>query len=289
MSVVKDLQPVELAPESWSQPGGRPDPLMRRKHGLIGAPVSRIDGPLKVQGKATFAAEFPIDRMVYGSLVFSTVAKGRIATLDTAKAEAAPGVVLVMTHRNAPRMQPMPMILTGGKALGGDNLPILQDDNIHWNGQPIAVVLAETQEQADYAASLVQATYAAEPATTAFAKAKEKGVEQGHFFGQPIKVEIGDAEGALAAAAVKVDATYTTPRHNHNPIEPHAVTVMWKGDELVVHDATQGVSHVAWSLAKIFGLDERQVHVTSPYVGGGFGSKTLWARRRRSFRGGPSA
>jgi xanthine dehydrogenase YagR molybdenum-binding subunit len=276
MSVVEDLQPVELASENWLAPGGRPDPLMRRKHGLIGAPVSRIDGPLKVQGRATFAAEFPIDQMVYGALAFSSVAKGRIATLDTAKAEAAPGVVLVMTHKNAPRMQPMPMILTGPKALGGDNLPILQDDRIHWNGQPIAVVLAETQEQADYATSLIRATYAAEPALTDFAEAKAKGVEQGQFFGQPLKLEIGDAKAALATAAVKVDNRYWTPRHTHNAIEPHAVTVMWTGDALVVHDASQAVSHAAWSLAQIFGLDESQVHVTSPYVGGGFGSKTFW-------------
>jgi xanthine dehydrogenase YagR molybdenum-binding subunit len=276
MSQVEELQPVELASEGWLSPGGRPDPLIRRKHGLIGAPVSRIDGPLKVQGRATFAAEFPIDGMVYAALAFSRVAKGRIATLDTAEAKAAPGVVLVMTHRNAPRMQPMPMILTGGKALGGDNLPILQDDRIHWNGQPIAVVLAETQEQADEAASLIHATYAVEPAITAFAEGKAKGVEQGQFFGQPIKVEIGDAEGALASAAVKVDEIYWTPRHNHNPIEPHAVTVAWNGDALRVHDASQAVSHSAWSLAQIFGLDEKQVHVTSPYVGGGFGSKTMW-------------
>jgi len=276
MSSLEDLKPVELAAESWLSPGGRPDPLARSKHGLIGAPVSRIDGPLKVQGKATFAAEFPIDRMVYAALVFSTVPKGRIATLDTAQAEAAPGVVLVMTHKNAPRMKSMPMILTGPKALGGDNLPILQDDRIDWNGQPIAVVLGETQEEADYAASLIHATYTAAPSITDFAEAKAKGVEQGQFFGQPLKLEIGDAEAALAAAAVKVDENYSTPRHNHNAIEPHAVTVFWKGEELVVHDASQAVSHAAWSLAQIFGLDERQVHVTSPYVGGGFGSKTFW-------------
>jgi xanthine dehydrogenase YagR molybdenum-binding subunit len=276
MSHIEDLQPVELASESWLSPGGVPDPLMRRKHGLIGAPVSRIDGPLKVQGKATFAAEFPIDGMVYGALAFSSVAKGRIAMLDTAEAEGAPGVVLVMTYRNAPRMQSMPMILTGAKALGGDNLPILQNDRIYWNGQPIAVVLAHTQEQADYAASLIHATYAPDSAVTDFAKAKAAGVEQGQFFGQPLKLEIGDAEQALASAAVKVDAAYSTPRHNHNAIEPHAATVMWTGDELVVHDASQGVSHSAWSLAQIFGLDEKQVHVTSPYVGGGFGSKTFW-------------
>jgi xanthine dehydrogenase YagR molybdenum-binding subunit len=276
MTALEDLQPVELASDNWFEPSGRPDPLIRRKHGLIGAPVSRIDGPLKVQGKATFAAEFPMDGMVYAALAFSSIAKGRITTLDTTEAEAAPGVVLVMTHRNAPRMSPMPMILTGPKALGGDNLPILQDDRVHWNGQPIAVVLAETQEQANHAAASIHATYAPEPAVTAFAEAKAASVEQGQFFGHPLRIEIGDAEAALTAAAVKVDARYSTPWHTHNALEPHAITLAWRGDELSVHDASQAVSHAAWSLAKVFDLDESQVHVTSPYVGGGFGSKTFW-------------
>jgi xanthine dehydrogenase YagR molybdenum-binding subunit len=267
--------PVELAPNAWL-PGGRPDPLSRRKHGLIGAPVSRIDGPLKVQGKATFAAEFPLERMVYAAVACSTVPTGRIATCETREAEAAPGVVLVMTHKNAPRMQPMPLFMTLEKAAGGDNLPIMQDDRIHWNGQPVAVVLAETQEQADHARSLIRVTYEAAPAVTAFDAAKANGTETGVFQGEPLALAIGDAEGALAAAAVKVDAVYWTPRHSHNAIEPHAATVAWQDDHLVVHDASQAVAHTAWSLAHVFGLDEKQVHVTSPYVGGGFGSKTLW-------------
>jgi xanthine dehydrogenase YagR molybdenum-binding subunit len=267
--------PVELAPNAWL-PGGRPDPISRRKHGLIGAPVSRIDGPLKVQGKATFAAEFPLERMVYAAVAFSTVPTGRIATCETRDAEAAPGVVLVMTHKNAPRMQPMPLFMTLEKAAGGDNLPIMQDDRIHWNGQPVAVVLAETQEQADHARSLIRVTYEAAPAVTAFDAAKANGTETGVFQGEPLALAIGDAEAALAAAAVKVDAVYCTPRHSHNAIEPHAATVAWHGDDLVVHDASQAVAHTAWSLAHVFGLDEKQVHVTSPYVGGGFGSKTLW-------------
>jgi xanthine dehydrogenase YagR molybdenum-binding subunit len=266
---------AELAPESWSS-GNKPDPLVRRKHGLIGAPISRIDGPLKVQGKAKFAAEFPLDRMLYAALAFSTIAKGRIAALETQKAEAVSGVVLVMTYRNAPRLNPMPLFMTGEKAAGGDNLPIMQDERIHWNGQPIAVVLAETQEQADYAASLIHATYEAEPAITSFGEAKDKGTEPGEFMGQKLKQEIGDAQSALSAAAVKVDAIYCTPRHTHNAIEPHATTLAWQGDALVVHDASQAVSHTAWSLAHVFGVDEKQVHVTSPYVGGGFGSKTVW-------------
>ena len=265
---------LELAPDSWI-PGGKPDPLIRHKHGLIGTAVSRLDGPLKVKGTARFAAEFPLDDMVYAALAYSTVAKGRIVTLDTAAAEAAPGVVLVMTYRNAPRLAPPPMFMTAAKAAAGDDLPIMQDDRIHWNGEPIAVVLAETQEQADHAKSLIRATYETQPATTAFAAAKAD-LKPGTFQGEPMLVEIGDAEAALAAAPVKIDVTYTTPRHNHNAIELHAATLAWQDDDLVIHDASQCVAHTAWTVAQVFGLDECQVHVTSPYVGGGFGGKTLW-------------
>jgi xanthine dehydrogenase YagR molybdenum-binding subunit len=263
------------AANTWI-PGRNPDPLIRHKHGLIGAPVSRLDGPLKVQGRARFAAEFPMEGLLYAALTYSTVPKGRIAALDTRAAEAAPGVVLVMTHVNAPRMKPAPLFLSAEKAGSGDDLPIMQDDLISWNGQPIAIVLAETQEQADHAKSLIRATYQAEEATTSFAAAKGQGSETGVFFGQPLKLEIGNAEAALAAAPYKVDLTFHTPRHNHNAIEPHAATLAWDGDNLIVHDCTQGVQHTAWSLAHIFGIEEKQVHVTAPYVGGGFGGKILW-------------
>ena len=266
---------IELAPDGWV-PGGRPDPLIRQQHGHVGTPVSRIDGPLKVQGRATFAAEFAPAGIAYAAVAFATVAKGRIATLDTAAAEAAPGVTLVMTHRNAPRMAPMPLFMTSEKANGGDDLPVMQDDRVHWNGQPIAVVLAETQEQADHAKSLIRATYDEEPSVTTFAEAKANGTEPGMFMGEPLKVAIGDADAALADAAVSVDATYTTPRHTHNAIEPHAVTVAWQGERLRLHDASQAVAHTAWSIGHVFGIAEDQVHVTSPFVGGGFGSKTLW-------------
>lgn len=266
---------IAVAPDAW-MPGGKPDPLLAHRSGLIGAPVSRLDGPLKVQGQARFAAEFPMEGMVYAALVYSTVPRGRIATLDTRAAQSAPGVVLVMTHENAPRMKPMPLFMSKDKAAGGDDLPVLQDDQVHWNGQPIALVLAQTQEQADHATSLVRVVYDTEPAMTGFDAAKAKGTKPGTFQGEPLKLEIGDAEAALAAAAHRVDAMYTTPRHNHNAIELHAATLAWKGDELVIHDASQGVAHMAWSMAEIFGIDEKQVHVTSPYVGGGFGSKTLW-------------
>jgi xanthine dehydrogenase YagR molybdenum-binding subunit len=181
-----------------------------------------------------------------------------------------------MTYRNAPRMQPTPLFYTAEKAAGGDNVPVMQDDRIQWNGQPIAVVLAETQEQADHAKSLIRVSYEAEPATTAFAAARARGTEPALFMGKPLRRKIGDADAALAAAPVKVDATYTTPRQNHNAIEPHAATVAWHGEELLVHDASQWVTATAWSLGQVFGIDESKVHVTSPYVGGGFGAKILW-------------
>jgi len=266
---------IALAPDSFI-PGGKPDPLIGHKHGLIGAPVSRIDGPLKVCGRATFAAEFPLEGLTYAALKYSTIARGRMTGIDTAAAEAAPGVVLVMTHRNAPPLKPPPVFMSQPKACGPDDAPLMQDDRIHWNGQPVALVLAETQEQADHAQSLIRVTYAEESPVTSLEAAKARGAEPGVFMGEPLKLAIHDAEAMLAAAPHKVDLRYTTPRHNHSPIELHGCTLAWEGDTLRVHDASQAVAHEAWTLAQVFGIEEDKVHVTSPFVGGGFGSKLLW-------------
>ncbi|WP_174285787.1 xanthine dehydrogenase family protein molybdopterin-binding subunit [Sphingomonas bacterium] len=266
---------VPLAPDRWI-PGGVPDPLIARKHGLIGTPVSRLDGPLKVQGSARFAAEVKLDDMTHAALVYGAIPRGRIAALDTGAAETAPGVVLVMTHRNAPRMNPPAVFGSSPTAVGPSDLPIMQDDRIHWNGQPIALVLAETQEQADHAASLIVATYAVEPSTSSFAEAKAAGAEPGLFMGQPLLNEIGDADAEFAAAPYKVDNVYRTPRHNHNAIEPHAAILAWEGDTLRIHDASQMVTGTAATIADVFDLKPEEVRITSPYVGGGFGSKGLW-------------
>jgi len=266
---------IELAPDRWV-PGGVPDPLIRAQHGLIGTPVSRVDGPLKVTGKARFAAEFSPDGMAYGALVYSTVARGRIISIDTTEAEASDGVVLIMTHHNAPKMKAPAKFLAQPKGASGDDLPVMQDDQIHWNGQPVALVLANTQEQADHSAALIRARYEVESSTTAFGYARSVARQPDSVLGQSPELKIGDAEATFAAAPHRVDLMFRTPLHNHNAIEPHAVTVAWIGDDLRVHDASQGVVFAAWTLADVFGLDETQVHVTSPYVGGGFGGKTLW-------------
>jgi xanthine dehydrogenase YagR molybdenum-binding subunit len=266
---------IALAPDGWT-PGGHPDPMMHHKHGLIGASISRIDGPLKVSGKAQFCAEFPMERQTYAALKYSTIARGRITEIDTAAAETAPGVVLVMTHRNAPKLNKAPPFMSKPKAAGPDDLPIMQDDRVHWNGQPVAIVLAETQEQAEHAQTLIRVTYEEQNPVISLAAAKANGTESGLFMGEPLKQKVGDAEAALAAAPHKVDVAYTTPRHHHAPIELHACTLAWEGDELRIHDASQAVVHEAWTIAQVFGLEEKQVRLTSPFVGGGFGSKLLW-------------
>ena len=266
---------VPLAPDSWI-PGGVPDPLIARKHGTIGTSVSRLDGPLKVQGAARFAAEVRLENMAYAALRYATIARGRIAAIDTVAAQTAPGVMLVMTHLNAPRMNPPAVFGTSPTAVGQNDLPILQDDRIHWNGQPIALVLAETQEQADHAASLMRVTYAEEPSTTSLAQARAEGSQPGLFMGQPLLNEVGDAESVLAEAAHRVDQVYRTPRHNHNPIEPHGATLAWVDGDLVIHDMNQMVTATAATIAGVFDLKPEQVQVTSPYVGGGFGCKALW-------------
>ena len=273
MNVVQKA--IEHAPDAW-MPGGTPDRLITHKHGLIGAPVTRIDGPLKVKGAAPFSAEFPLPEMLYAAVAFSTIARGRITSLDTAAAEAASGVKLVMTWKNAPKLKPTPLFNSSPKAAGPSDLPIMQNSSIHWNGEAIALVLADTQEQADYAKSLIRATYQEEPAVTDFEQAIKNAREPKNILGEKPMVKEGDAESALSSARHRVDAIFRTPRQNHNPIELHAVTLFWEDGELYVHDASQAVAQTAWTLAEVFKLDEKKVHVSSPYVGGGFGSKTLW-------------
>jgi xanthine dehydrogenase YagR molybdenum-binding subunit len=261
---------VGLVPGRWLPgPGGHPDPLAQR-HGLIGAPIPRLDGPLKVRGAAPFAAEFPMKDLLYAAFVYSTIAKGRIRTLDTSQAERASGVALVMTHRNAPQVPGKEP--SGAAADQEDHVPIMKNDKIYWNGQPIAVVLAESQEEADYAASLVCATYDVETATTVFDDAKAHTRHE-LYFGEPLTKEIGNAEAALAASRYRVDQTYRTPFHNHNAMELHAATLAWDGNKLTVHDCTQGVTQIAQVLSKHLGLKEEQVQISAPFVGGAFGGK----------------
>jgi xanthine dehydrogenase YagR molybdenum-binding subunit len=241
---------------------------------FIGQPVSRIDGRQKVTGGATYAAEFDVPGLAHGAIVRSTVANGRIASIDSAAAERAPGVVAVLTHRNAPRLA-----YRAHKAVVdpdvGERLHVLQDDRVSHQGQPIALVIADTLEQANHAATLVRITYASETGTIDITRAEpvlptRQQPDQPER--RPSETRRGDPEGAFAAAEVKVDQTYVIPRENHNPIEMHATIAAWDGDRLTLWDKTQWVHNTADEIAAVFGIPAQNIRVVSPFVGGAFGS-----------------
>ncbi|MBX3569627.1 MAG: xanthine dehydrogenase family protein molybdopterin-binding subunit [Rhizobiaceae bacterium] len=267
---------IGWVPGQWL-PGGKPDPLITRR-GAVGRQASRLDGPAKVTGTARFAAEVAIEGLCYASLVHSPVTRGRITGIDSSAAERAPGVVRVITHRSMPRVaSPALMSMADMGAVGNSSLPILQDDEIHYNGQIVAAVVAETQEQADHAASLLRIDYAEANAATRFEDAKSAARTMPSLLFDTNHRKVGDAERELARSAHRVDETYRTPWQSHNAIELHAVTVAWDGDDrLTVHDATQMIAPSAAALARIFDLKRDNVRVLSPFVGGGFGGKGMW-------------
>ncbi|HZP67770.1 MAG TPA: xanthine dehydrogenase family protein molybdopterin-binding subunit [Rudaea sp.] len=242
---------------------------------VVGAPLTRIDGRAKVCGEARYAGDFDASRVAHAVLVQSAIAKGRISAVHSEKAAAAPGVLLVMTHTNAPKL---PEAAMKANPPGERALSLLQDDVVRYNGEPVAVVVAETLEQARFAAMLVEFEYAPDTAALDFDAAKASAYKPLELTHGPPDAGWGDADTALKGAAVQHAATYSTPMESHNPMEPHATLAAWHGDELVVHDATQGVSGARKALAKKLGIDEKNVRVLSPYIGGGFGCKgSAWS------------
>ena len=214
-------------------PDKEPDPLIR-KHGYLGRPFSRVDGQLKVKGEARFTAEFDIQNLAYAALVCSTVPKGKIVRIDASEAERSPGFIAIVTAENAPKMKSPPLldIRHMDKGFGASDLPILQDHKISWDGQPVAVVVAETLEQAEHAAWLVRVEHDVETPRVSFDELKAEADVPSTVLGEDPEMEIGDANKAFAASAFKVDNIYRTPRHNHNAIEPHAAIAAWDGDDL---------------------------------------------------------
>ena len=241
---------------------------------FIGQPVSRVDGRQKVTGAATYAAEFDQPGQAYGVIVRSTVANGRIASMDSTAAQRASGVLAVLTHRNAPRLAYRPHKGLPDPATG-ERLHVLQDDRVNHQGQPIALVIAETLEQANHAATLVRVTYADEAGITDISRVvpiepTQQKTDQGET--RPPQTRRGDPERALATAEVKVEHTYVIPRENHNPIEMHATIAAWDGDRLTLWDKTQWVHNTADEIAAVFSIPEENIRVISPFVGGAFGS-----------------
>ena len=257
-------------------PDADADPLIEAK-GIVGQPLSRVDGPLKVSGTARFTAEVPFENLAYASLALSTIAKGRVTRIDSSEAQRLPGVILVMTHENAPKMSAPSDMFTDRSSAAISNLPVFQDNRVNWNGQPIAVVVAELQEIADHAASLIRIEYEVEKPALGFDELKSEAKLPKDILGEPPEFKIGDAEAALRDCVFKIDRTYRTPRYNHTAIELHATTAQWVGDDAVnIHDASQAISNTRNTIAKSFGLDPEKVRVLAPFVGGAFGNKAVW-------------
>ncbi|MGI8788930.1 MAG: xanthine dehydrogenase family protein molybdopterin-binding subunit [Pyrinomonadaceae bacterium] len=248
---------------------------------VIGKPIDRKDGRAKVTGAAKYAAEFNQPKMAYAFPVRSTIGNGTIISFDTSAAEKADGVLKILTYQNAPRLKelnPQEMRKTGGQL--GENLLPLQDSKVNYFGEYIALVVAETYEQARTAAELVKVNYAKQTAATDL-KTELAGdfKSKGGFVPERAQTKEGDAAAAINSAAVKIEQTYTTPTENHQPMEPHATVAVWDGaDKLTIYDSTQGVKGAQGVSAYLFDLKPENVQVLSPYVGGGFGCKgSQWA------------
>jgi xanthine dehydrogenase YagR molybdenum-binding subunit len=235
---------------------------------LIGTPTSRVDGPAKVTGQAKYAGDFNVPGLVFGAVLTSTIAKGRIRKIDVSEASKISGVLKVLTHLDRPKMA------GDDKAWKDDVAPEkgspfrpLYDDKILFSEQPVALVLAEEWETARFAASLIRVEYEAETSVTDIYAERENA-----FAVKKPEKPRGDAEKAFASAAIRLEAEYFVPTEHHNPMEPFASTVVpEEGGKFTVYDKTQGVQNVQRYLCSVFDLKSSDVRVMSAFMGGGFG------------------
>jgi xanthine dehydrogenase YagR molybdenum-binding subunit len=237
---------------------------------VVGAPLDRVDGRAKVTGQARYAADQPVPNLAHGVLVTSRIASGRITHIDTRAAEAAPGVLAVITHRNAPRF---PTPASDKTSWFGQSFVPLQGEAIHHSGQIVAFVVAETLEQAHHAAGLVEIDYQAnKPEVSVTGKLGEAFVPQPNRAGR-YEYGRGQPDGALAGAPARVRATFTTAMQHHNPMEPSTTTAVWDGERLTLYESTQAIKFTQAQVAVMLRMRMENVRVISPFLGGGFGCK----------------
>ena len=239
----------------------RPAALDRAQQGLLGKPIDRYEGALKVSGAAPYAFEQAPEGTAYMAVVQASIGRGRVTGIDAAEAEAMPGVIAVI--HGDPRMP-------SGEANSRAAAQFSAETIFHY-GQAVALVVAETQEAARAAARLVQIGYETRPGRF---DAADVEVQRAHKLGFLPAVDIGDLDAALAASEVTLDRTYTTPIHFPAALEPHATTAWWEGDRLIVRSSNQVIGGAKGTIAGALGIDKDRVRVLAPYVGGGFGGKT---------------
>ena len=230
---------------------------------VVGTPLDRVDGRLKVTGAATYPIDVTLPGLAHAALVQSTIISGRIRDIAVDAAERAPGVLAVITHLNTP-----PLALAPVTAIGPQPLPPFQSDAVLHYGQHVAMVVAETREQANAAATLIEVAYERDTPFLSFDDPRTSPV----FHPWTPDYDRGNVRGALAAADVQVNETYTTAENTNNPIGLFATVAIWNGDALTVHDTTQNPHGARDALAATFGIDPAGVRVLVPFVGGGFGA-----------------
>jgi xanthine dehydrogenase YagR molybdenum-binding subunit len=243
---------------------------------VIGKPLDRTDGVLKVTGQARYSADNTDAKLAHAVLVTSTVAKGRIASIDTSRAQSMPGVLLVMTYQNALRLPNNGIPDAQPPAVR--KLTLLQTNEVRYSNEPVAVVVADSLEHAQGAARYVDVRYEAAMPNADFERAKSSAYQPEKMMGRAITTKRGDVDAGLRQGPTRLDAVYTTPYEHHNPMEPHATLARWDGPKLTLYDATQGVSGARSAVAKFFGIPDDNVRVICPFVGGGFGCKgSVWS------------
>jgi xanthine dehydrogenase YagR molybdenum-binding subunit len=242
------------------------------RHGSnIGQPMTRRDGVLKVTGAARFAADNHPAGMLHAVLAVSSIARGRVTFLDVQAAKTHPGVVDVMTPANRPPLAEDPDTKTNPFMF---RLDLLQNDMVRYANQSIAVVIAETLEAATEGAALLSPRYEAQPVRVGL-DAGESFVPPAVGVGHPAEMRHGDVEAGLATASHRIEATYETPTQYHNAMEPHAIVAAWDGDTLSIDTPSQGLAMAQARIAALFGISPENIHIRSPFLGGGFGSKGL--------------
>jgi xanthine dehydrogenase YagR molybdenum-binding subunit len=244
------------------------------RHGSnIGQPLTRRDGVLKVTGRARYAADNHPPGMLYAVMAVSSIARGRVTFLDLQAAKAHPGVIDVMTPANRPPLAEDPDAKLHPFMF---RLDLLQNDQVRYANQPIAVVIAATLEAATEAATLLSPRYEVLPARVGL-DADQSFVPPAVGVGHPAEVRRGDVEAGLAAASKRIEAVYETPAQYHNPMEPHAIVAAWDGDKVSIDTPSQGLAMAQGRIAGLFGIPPENIHIRSPFLGGGFGSKGLIA------------
>lgn len=239
---------------------------------VVGTPIDRVDGRLKVTGQAQYTADTPVEHVAYAVMVTSTIAHGKITAIDTAAAGDIPGILKIFTHENSPRFTQPEADFMKALVPAQSFMPLQGPDIVHY-GQQIAVVVAETFEAARAAAARVRVTYDPSHAVLTLDDPKAERTKPEEFFGSALQTQRGDVEKHLASAAVTVDEHYSTPTQFHNPIEPHATLAQWNGDKLTIHEPSQWVKGLQNYVATVLGITTDDVHIISPFVGGGFGNK----------------